>query len=92
MVFACIGFIFTIIDTVLFILKKPLIYHFEYKHFVELDSVQQIIQNLNAEAEIQENDKNNAIGNLQKLKEMLDNGLISEAEYEQKKSEVLNKF
>lgn len=38
------GFIFIIIDTVLFILKKPLIYPFEDKHFLVVEDIAELIR------------------------------------------------
>ena len=38
------GFIFIIIDTILFILKKPLIYPFEDKHFLTVDNLAELIR------------------------------------------------
>lgn len=44
------GFIFLIVDTVLFILKKPLIYPFEDKNFLAVENIMDLIENGEIEA------------------------------------------
>lgn len=38
------GFIFLIIDTILFIKKKPLIYSFEDKHFLTVENIAELLE------------------------------------------------
>ena len=49
MISAYAGFIFLIADTVLFILKKPLIYPFEDKHFLTVEDIRELIEDDNCE-------------------------------------------
>lgn len=43
------GFIFLIVDTVLFIIKKPLIYPFEDKYFLTIENLAELIANEDCE-------------------------------------------
>ena len=90
------GFVWAIIDMYLFIKKKPLVYKKEYKHFLASKEVQEemereynhVILSTIHDGEI----RNQAAVNLKKLKEMQEEGLITEEEFEEKKKELLAKF
>lgn len=74
------GWICLIIDTILFIMKKPLIYRWEDKRVL-------------AKAEVPVGmvvSDPSAADKLHELKNMLDSGLITEAEFDRKKDELLN--
>ena len=77
-----------IIDLVLYLKKKPLVYPFEIGSFLKLKAVQEEMQVM-AMQEMrypQEDTQTKII----KLKQMLDDGLITEDEYNQKKTELLS--
>ena len=83
-----LGWIFWIIDLILFILKKPLIYPFENKYFMTDEALREIGEQrakMYTETPM-------AMNNLQHLKELLDQGAITEEEYNQKKEELLKKI
>lgn len=93
------GGAYLIIDTILFIRKKPLIYSFENKYFLqtaqaqaemELD-YQKSMVNAVATAATAGNGAT-AKNDLQHLKDMLDQGLITEAEFNKKKKELLERI
>lgn len=90
---------FVIADIVLLIMRKPLIYPFENKCF---------LQNRAAQAELQweydtavmaaafnnsaQNSSESAMENIQKLKEMHEQGIITEDEFNSKKAELLGRI
>lgn len=79
------GFVYEIVDTVLFLRKKPLVYQRELKHFIETKQAQAEIEAaLTAEA-----NSETVMANLQKLKEMAEQGVITEEEFNQKKAEMM---
>ena len=79
------GFVYEIVDTVLFLRKKPLVYQRELKHFMETKQAQAEIEAaLTAEA-----NSETVMANLQKLKEMAEQGVITEEEFNQKKAEMM---
>lgn len=92
-VMAFAGFVLVFVDIALFILKKPLIYPFENKYFLNSRKAQEEIQEEMINKVWDELNSSNASGNametLKKLKEMLDNGVITEDEFNQKKAELL---
>ena len=79
------GSIFLIIDLILFIKKKTLVYPFEFEHICRLEKVE---QELEAEAHKHDNDMDKLRG----LKQMYDNGVITEEEFESKKAELLERI
>lgn len=91
--FLYIGFVFEILDLILFIRKKPLVYGFENSLFLDSKAAQEEIQ---AEQQkelyknaMQELTSENPNQKMIQLRQMLDNGLITEEEYHQKKTELL---
>lgn len=92
MIGAYIGFIFMIIDLVLFIKKKPLIYPYENVHFLYSKGAQEELAAMEIAAAVNTDNAESVKESLEKLKEMLDSGLISEIEYENKKAELLNRL
>ena len=93
------GWIFLIIDTVLFIMKKPLVYPMEHKNFLMDKAVQREMEEeyynavMNDTKNIEKANKEDAaMETLQKLKEMLDQGIITEEEFNIKKKDLLEKF
>lgn len=91
-VFSCIGFIFLIADTVLFFMKKSLIYPFENRCFLETRKAQEEIAVEHYAEFIQAANNNDAMNKIHKLKELLEQGAITEEEFNQKKSELLNEI
>lgn len=83
--FSYIGGIFLVVDTVLFILKKPLIYPFENKSFLKSKAVQEELYQQNL-------DNSYVAGSIQKLNEMMKQGLITEEEFNSKKAELLERI
>lgn len=76
------GWIFLIIDTILFIMKKPLIYRWEDKRIL-------------AKAETQTGAYITApstADQLNELNEMLNNGLITQEEFDAKKAEIMSRL
>lgn len=79
------------------IFKKPLIYFFEVDYFIKKEAAQNIdaavtaaaYNNVMGQQNVQ---NNNSAESLAKLKEMLDNGLITENEYDVKKAEILSRM
>ncbi|MBR4084247.1 MAG: SHOCT domain-containing protein [Lachnospiraceae bacterium] len=94
------SWVFLLVDTILFLLKKPLIYPFENKYFIRTrDAVDEMRIQYQAELVNAVNNSgsdvpNNAdtISKLQELKELLDRGLITEEEFNRKKNEVLDRI
>ncbi len=94
------GWLFLIADLILFLLKKPCIYPFENKYFILTEKAQEEINAMNYEATInafaqavkETGGADTVKGGLEQLKEMLDNGLITESEYEAKKVELLKRL
>lgn len=83
-----IGWIFLLIDTILFFTKKPLVYRSEQKRLLQTEMAQsemlvQAIGELNTPS---------AVDKLQELKNMLDSGHITKAEFNSKKEELLKKI
>ena len=88
-----IGFIFEILDLILFIRKKPLVYGIENSLFLDSKAAQAEIQAeqektfyKNAMQELASEDLNQK---MIQLRQMLENGLVTEEEYNQKKTELL---
>ena len=77
-----------IIDLVLYLKKKPLVYPSEVGSFLKLKAVQEEMQVM-AMQEMRY-PQEDAQTKIVKLKQMLDDGLITEDEYNQKKTELLS--
>ena len=77
-----------IIDLVLYLKKKPLVYPSEVGSFLKLKAVQEEMQAM-AMQEMRY-PQEDAQTKIIKLKQMLDDGLITEDEYSQKKAELLS--
>lgn len=80
------GWVFLIIDSVLFIAKKPLISQKQITRIINSEKVQ---SELLVQAYAGANEPS-AADRLAELKEMLDSGLITEEEFNAKKAELLN--
>lgn len=95
-VMLCIGITFAmfigapcmIIDLILYLKKKPLVYSFEIGSFLKLKAVQEEMQAM-AMQEMRY-PQEDAQTKIIKLKQMFDDGLITEDEYNQKKAELLS--
>lgn len=72
-----------IIDLIMYLKKKPLVYSFEIGSFMKLKAVQDEIQEMKYSQE-------DVQTKITKLKQMFDDGLITENEYSQKKTELLS--
>lgn len=84
--FFAVGPIFLIIDTILFCLKKPLVYPFENKCFLNSKQAQaEVIAKAMMELHSSQNNET-TIANLQNLKELVEQGLITEDEFNSKKA------
>lgn len=90
--FAYGGFIFLIIDTIRFIQKKPLIYSFEHKHFLESNKAQEEMQAAAYNNYLDAVNSDNVMNKMQDLKQMLDQGVITSEEFEIKKAELLDRM
>lgn len=89
---AFIGVPVIIVDLVLFIKKKPLVYSFEHKHFFMLKSVQNEMEAamyMEAAEAARSESVAEKLSNLNKLKA---EGTITEEEYSTKKAELLEKI
>ncbi len=74
-----------IIDTILFICKKPLIYPFEMKYFLQSKAAQaEILASAANESYSEE-----VMKDLENLRSMLEKGLITPKEFDDKKAELL---
>ena len=91
-VFSCIGFIFLIADTVFFFIKKPLIYPFEHKCFLDSKKAQEEIQAAAYSEMMRRANSENNMEKIRKLKEMMEQGVITEEEFNRKKTELLDKI
>ena len=87
------GGAYLIVDTILFIMKKPLIYSFEMKHFIATQDAQaeMVVNALSGMGNVASG-SDTAKNDLQNLKEMLDKGLITEEEFNNKKKELLERI
>lgn len=87
------GGIYLIVDTILFILKKPLIYPFEMKYFIATkDARAEMTVNALSGMGNVSSGSDTAKNDLQNLKEMLDQGLITQEEFNNKKKELLERI
>jgi hypothetical protein len=87
-----LGFIFVVVDLVLFILKKPLVYQFENKFFLNSKAVKEEMAYIVWNDLQKSNDGDNAMEMLQKLKEMAEQGVITDEEFNIKKAELLERI
>lgn len=81
------GGFFLIADTISFFKKKPLIYQFEMHKFLESQKVQAEINNAAYNSLLNSDN----LDKIQQLKEMMENGTITEEEFKQKKEQLLSK-
>lgn len=86
-IFGVIGGFFLIADTISFFKKKPLIYQFEMHKFLESQKVQAEINNAAYNSLLNSDN----LDKIQQLKEMMENGTITEEEFKQKKEQLLSK-
>lgn len=87
-IFCYAGCVFAVADLILYILKKPLVYPFEHKKFLETDEAQmEILASMAAASESEA-----AMADIENLKSMLDKGLITQAEFDSKKAELLQRI
>lgn len=91
-IFAYAGFIFLIADTILYIMKKPLVYPFENKCFLETRKAQEEIAAATYNVFLRAASSDDAMTKLQKLKEMMEQGVITEEEFNRKKAELLEEI
>ena len=84
------GPVFLIIDTIRYFQKKPLIYNFEHEGFMKTPEAQREL--LSKAAATFQNANLSAEDTLKKLKDMFEQGLITEEEYNNKKAELLNRI
>ncbi len=88
----CAGWIFTFVDLVLFILKKPLIYPFEIKYFINSSESQAELQAAAYNEMSRPVDNLSASERISELNKMQEEGLITEDEYSRKKAEILSQL
>ena len=86
--FGFIGLVFVIIDLIRLIFRKPLVYSFELKDIYKSKGLY-MPQSISVK---KEKSADNALDSLRELKSMLDDGLISEKDYEKKKQKLLKKL
>ncbi|MCM1507387.1 MAG: SHOCT domain-containing protein [Ruminococcus flavefaciens] len=92
----CVGFTFAmfigapcmIADLIMYLKKKPLVYSCELGSFLKLKAVQEEIQAM--EMQNMRYSQDDVQTKITKLKQMFDDGLITENEYNQKKAELLS--
>ena len=83
--FGMAGGVLLVVDTIMFIRKKPLIYPFEMKHFLQSKAAQaEILASAANESYSEE-----VMKDLENLKSMLEKGLITQKEFDDKKAELL---
>ncbi len=87
-----LGFIFVVVDIVLLILKKPLVYPFENKFFLNSKAVKEEMAYIVWNDLQKSNDGDNAMDMLQKLKEMAEQGVITDEEFNIKKADLLERI
>lgn len=92
MIFGYIGFIFLIVDTILFFKKKPLIYKYEHHNFLDSKKAQAEMESAAYNEVLNTFNSDDAMIKLQQLKEMMEQGTITEEEYNQKKAELLERI
>lgn len=90
--FSYIGGIFLVVDTVLFILKKPLIYPFENKCFLKSKAAQAEVEVVDWEEYLQAQSSESAMATLQTLKNLFEQGVITEEEFNSKKADLLERI
>ena len=91
------GMVVMIANVIRFVLKKPLFFAFEVDEFIRKEAEQNLDAAVteaayNSVMGQQNVQNNNSAESLAKLKEMLDNGLITENEYDVKKAEILSRM
>ena len=88
------GMVVMIANVIRFVLKKPLFFAFEVDEFIRKEAAQNYNTAATAAAynNVMVQQNTNATQNLTELKEMLDNGLITESEYDIKKAEILSRM
>lgn len=92
MILAYFGFVCLIADTIIFIMKKPLVYPFENKCFLETRKAQEEIAAATYNVFLRAASSDDAMTKLQKLKEMMEQGVITEEEFNLKKAELLDEI
>lgn len=83
--FGVAGGALLVVDTIMFICKKPLIYPFEMKHFLQSKAAQAEILASAANGSYSEE----VMKDLENLRSMLEKGLITQKEFDDKKAELL---
>lgn len=89
---ALVGWIYLIADTVLFIMKKPLVYPFEHKYFLEMRKVQEEIEENIYRETIHSAESTAAAEQLSNLNRLKEQGAITDEEFNAKKAELLGKI
>ena len=84
--------IFLAMDIVRYIQKKPLISKSEHLFFLESPAAQQEMMAAAIADITRQSDSSSAAENLRQLKGMLDSGIITEAEFNAKKAELLERM
>lgn len=92
LMFSYVGFIFFIVDTVLWIKKKRLAYPFKYKLFLLKEDIQAEMEMEACNEIVRALESDDAMTKIQRLKEMKDNGVINEEEFNTKKVELMAKI
>ncbi len=88
----CIGTFLVIIDTVLLIIRKPLVYPFEEKRVIgEIREKLGVFENPFISLDAQANHAA-AMNKIEELKAMHDKGLITQEEFEAKKAELMSRI
>lgn len=89
-----IGFVILPLDVILFFMKKPLVRNSEIMKICNTDEVAaEALGHAAAEAYLDSvNNNKTSTDKLNELKQMLDNGLITEEEFNKKKSELLDRI
>lgn len=86
------GFPLMILDLILFIRKKPLVYPFEHEYFLMLKPVQEEIEAAAYQEAAEAAHSENAAEKLSTLNRLREQGAITEDEYNAKKAELLEQI
>lgn len=89
---AVFGWIFVIVDTILYLKKKPLIYRWEHKQFIKMKKAQEEIEAAAYMEAAEAAKSETAAEKLSSLNKLREQGAITEDEYNAKKAELMDQI
>lgn len=89
---AAFGYFFVAIDTILFLMKKPLIYKWEHKYLLKSKKAQEEIEEDAYRETMYAAESTAAAEQLSNLNKLKEQGAITEEEFNRKKAELLEKI